>query len=58
MAIVDQECVSYDVAVTVPEAAAGDKAKLTLSFADWKEGGVLPGTAHVAIVDPKPGGKK
>ena len=57
MDIVDEGCVSFEGLVPVPEAAAGDKAKVTLSFADWKEGGVIPGSSHVAIVDPKPAGK-
>src|SRR5262249_8685090 len=57
MDIVDTECVSYDGQVTVPGAAVGDKAKVTLSFSDWKEGGVIPGSSHVDIIDPKPADK-
>ncbi|OAI54366.1 hypothetical protein AYO44_03600 [Planctomycetaceae bacterium SCGC AG-212-F19] len=57
MEIVDADCVSYEGLVPVPEAAVGDKAKVTLKFADWKEGAVSAGTFQVAIIDPKPVGK-
>jgi hypothetical protein len=33
-------------------------AKVTLSFADWKEGKVAPATFEVPVVDPEPKEKK
>jgi len=39
--------------VRVPVEAANAKAKITLSFADWKEGNVAPTTLEVPIVDAK-----
>lgn len=36
----------------VPDEAGAGKAKVTLSFADWKGGKVSPATFEVAIVDP------
>jgi hypothetical protein len=39
--------------VRVPAEAANGKAKITLSFADWKEGNVAPTTLEVPIVDAK-----
>jgi hypothetical protein len=39
--------------VRVPEEAGKGKAKVTLSFAAWKEGKVAPGTFEVPIADPK-----
>jgi hypothetical protein len=45
--------------VRVPAEAANGKAKITLSFADWKEGNVASATLEVPIVDaiPKTGKK-
>jgi len=36
--------------VRVPDEAGNGKAKVTLSFADWKEGHVAPATFEVPIV--------
>jgi hypothetical protein len=47
--------------VRVPEEAGRGKAKITLSFPDWKEGRVVPTTFEVPIAEPKEhpkGGKK
>jgi hypothetical protein len=46
--------------VRVPEEAGKGKARVTLSFADWKEGHVAPATFEVPVVDsePKVRGKK
>ena len=57
MTIVDAECISYEALVPVPDATVGAKAKVTLSFADWKERAVAVGTYSITIVDPKPFGK-
>jgi hypothetical protein len=37
--------------VRVPDEAGSGKAKVTLSFADWKEGKVAPATFEVPIVE-------
>jgi hypothetical protein len=42
----------------VPPDAGNGKAKITLSFPDWKEGKVAPTTLQVPIVDGKDGEKK
>jgi hypothetical protein len=42
----------------VPVDAANGKAKITLSFADWKQGNVAPTTEEVPIVDHWAGKKK
>jgi hypothetical protein len=42
----------------VPAEAASGKAKITLSFADWKEGKVAETTLWVPIVDANTGKKK
>jgi hypothetical protein len=39
--------------VRVPAEAANGKAKITLSFANWKDGNVAPTTVEVPIVDAK-----
>ncbi|HKB05689.1 MAG TPA: hypothetical protein VKD90_25945 [Gemmataceae bacterium] len=45
-------------AVTVPDGAAEGQAKVSLSFADWKEGKVVPATGEVAVTKPvRPAGK-
>ena len=41
----------------VPEEAGKGKAKVTVSFADWKEGRVSAATFEVPIVDPDPSAK-
>jgi hypothetical protein len=38
--------------VRVPGEAGEGKAKVTLSFAAWKEGKVAPATAEVPVVAP------
>jgi hypothetical protein len=40
--------------VRVPEGAGKGNARITLSFADWKEGKVMPATFEIPIMDPKP----
>jgi hypothetical protein len=40
--------------VRVPEEAGNGKAKVTLSFTDWKEGRVAPVTIFVPVVDKPP----
>jgi hypothetical protein len=40
--------------VRVPDEAGNGKAKVSLSFADWKEGHVAPATFEVPIGDPEP----
>jgi hypothetical protein len=37
----------------VPAEAANGKAKVTLSFADWKEANVAPTTLEVTILEGK-----
>jgi len=44
--------------VWVPSDAAEGMAKVTLSFPDWKDGGVLPVTITIPVVDPMPALKK
>jgi hypothetical protein len=39
--------------VRVSDEAAPGKAKITLSFADWKEGKVTPATFEVLMVEPE-----
>jgi hypothetical protein len=44
--------------VRVPEAVGKGKAKITLSFPDWKEGQtnkVTPATLEVPVAEAKPG---
>jgi len=45
--------------VRVPGEAGGGKARVTLSFPDWKEARVEPATFEIRITDPaapeKPG---
>jgi hypothetical protein len=44
--------------VAVPDGAAEGKAKVSLAFADWKEGNVAPATGEVAVTIPvRPAGK-
>jgi hypothetical protein len=38
--------------VPVPTDAGTGKAKVTLSFADWKDGKVAPATGAVAVTNP------
>jgi hypothetical protein len=40
--------------VRVPAEAASGKAKVTLSFAAWKEGNVVPATFEVPIEEVTP----
>jgi hypothetical protein len=40
--------------VRVPDAAKAGKAKVTLSFADWKEAKVAPATLDITVVDVTP----
>jgi len=37
--------------VRVPEEAGNGKAKVTITFPDWKEGSVGPATLEVAVAD-------
>jgi hypothetical protein len=37
--------------VRVPEEAGLGLAKMTMSFADWKEGRVAPATVEIRVVD-------
>ncbi len=37
----------------VPKAAGKGKAKVTLSFPDWKEGKVAPVTVNIPILEGK-----
>jgi hypothetical protein len=39
--------------VRVPDEAASGKAKVTVSFPDWKEGEVTPATFEVPIGEPE-----
>jgi thiol-disulfide isomerase/thioredoxin len=47
----DERCCGdlFYATVRVPAGAAGDKAKLTLSFPDWKVGNVAPATFDVPV---------
>jgi hypothetical protein len=38
----------------VPDGVGLGKAKVTLSFVDWKEGKVAPKNFEVSVVDPEP----
>jgi hypothetical protein len=38
--------------------AGNGKAKVTLTFSDWKEGRVAPATFEVAILDAAPAAKQ
>lgn len=38
----------------VPSEAGKGKAKVTLSFPDWKDVHVYPATYEVPVVDPEP----
>jgi len=38
--------------VRVPAEAGEGKAKVTLSFPDWKEGKVAPATFEIPVVEP------
>jgi hypothetical protein len=40
--------------VRVPDEASSGKAKVTLSFAEWKEGKVAPASFEIPIVEPEP----
>jgi hypothetical protein len=40
--------------VRVPDAAGKGKAKVTLSFPNWKEGKVAPATVDVPIAESNP----
>jgi hypothetical protein len=40
--------------VRVPKEAGQGKAKVRLSFGDWKEGRVAPAGFEVSVVDPEP----
>jgi hypothetical protein len=53
LAVPEDVCLSFFAPIQVPDNAAGNKAKVTLSFADWKEGGVAARTFEVAINEPK-----
>jgi hypothetical protein len=44
---------AYFGSVGVPSEAGNGKAKLTLSFPDWREGKVAPATFEVPITDAK-----
>jgi len=44
--------------VGVPGEAGKGKAKITLSFPDWKEGKVAPVTIEAPIGEPKPAEEK
>jgi hypothetical protein len=39
--------------VRVPSEAGKGKAKVTLSFRDWKDSPVAPATYEVPVVDPE-----
>jgi len=39
--------------VRVPDDAVQGKAKVTLSFPDWKEGKVAPATVEIPIMEPE-----
>jgi hypothetical protein len=40
--------------VRVPSEAGKGKAKVTLSFPDWKDAEVAPATYEVPVIDPEP----
>jgi len=40
--------------VRVPEEAGNGKAKVTLSFPDWKEGKVIPASFELPILESEP----
>jgi len=40
--------------VRVPEKVGNGKAKVTLSFPDWKEGKVIPASFEVPVLEPEP----
>jgi hypothetical protein len=40
--------------VSVPDEAASGKAKVTLSFPDWKEAKIAPATFEITVVDVSP----
>jgi hypothetical protein len=44
--------------VRVPEEAVSGKAKITVSFLDWKEGNVAPATFEVPIRERASAGNK
>ena len=44
--------------VRVPEEAVSGKAKITVTFLDWKEGNVAPATFEVPVVDEEKKAKK
>jgi hypothetical protein len=44
--------------VRVPEEAGTGKARVTLSFPDWKEGQVAPATFELPIADAQPAAEK
>jgi hypothetical protein len=51
---VDEECTAFVAKVRVPDDAGGNKAQVTVSFTDWKEGGVAAKTFEVTINEAKP----
>jgi hypothetical protein len=40
--------------VRVPEEAGLGKANMKMSFADWKEGKVIPATVDIPVLEQKP----
>jgi hypothetical protein len=44
--------------VRVPEKAGKGKAKVTLSFPDWKEGKVVPAAIDISIAERNPAADK
>ena len=38
----------------VPEKVGNGKAKVTLSFPDWKEGKVIPASLELPVLEPEP----
>ena len=54
-----QRCCTYNFwdPVRVPESAGPGKARINLSFDEWKEGHIHSSTALVEVVGPKPGPK-
>src|SRR5262249_37597098 len=56
LAVPEEGCLSFFGPIQVP-AKAADQAKVKLSFADWKQGGITDRTFEVPITEPKPAGK-
>jgi hypothetical protein len=44
--------------VRVPDEAGRGRAKVTYSFAGWKECKVAPTTIEIPVIDPPPDDKK